>query len=72
MESTLTIRLPSDLRKNLEEISVEQGRPVSELVRDSLKRYVAIERFRRLRRQVLPLAESRGLLTDEDVFAAIS
>ena len=35
-------------------------------------RFVAIERFRALRRRTLPFAEAQGLLTDEDVFRAIS
>ncbi|RME91017.1 MAG: ribbon-helix-helix protein, CopG family [Verrucomicrobia bacterium] len=70
--STLTIRLPDDLRAALDELSRRQGRPVSDLVRDSLRRYVAIERFRSLRGKVLPFAEAQGLLADEDVFEAIS
>ena len=46
--------------------------PVSDLVRESIRRYVAIERFRALRKRTLPFAEAQGLLTDEDVFRAIS
>jgi hypothetical protein len=45
---------------------------VSDLVRDSLRRYVAVERFRALRKKTVPLAEARGFLTDDDVFKAIS
>jgi len=41
-------------------------------VRDSVRRYVAIERFRALCRKVLPFAEAQGFLTDEDVFKAMS
>ena len=42
------------------------------VVRDSLRRHIAVEKFRALRRIALPFAEAQGLLTDEDVFRAIS
>lgn len=70
--NTLTIRIPDDLRADLQEISTRQKVPVSDLVRESIRRYVAVERFRSLRRRTLPFAEAQGLLTDEDVFRAIS
>ncbi|MBC8325101.1 MAG: ribbon-helix-helix protein, CopG family [Verrucomicrobia subdivision 3 bacterium] len=70
--NSLTIRLPEELREDLDAISREQSKPVSDLVRDSLRRYVAVEKFRMLRRKTLPFAEAQGFLTDEDVFKAIS
>ncbi len=70
--NTLTIRIPDELRSQLEEISSRRSVPVSDLVRESIRRYVAIERFRALRKRTLPFAEAQGLLTDEDVFRAIS
>jgi predicted transcriptional regulator len=72
MRQTLTIRLPDDLRKELQKISKEESKPMSDLVRESLQRYISIYKFRRLRNKVLPFAESQGILTDEDVFDVIS
>jgi predicted transcriptional regulator len=72
MRQTLTIRLPDDLRKELQKISHEESKPMSDLVRESLQRYISIYKFRRLRNKVLPFAESQGILTDEDVFDVIS
>lgn len=72
MRQTLTIRLPDDLRKELQKISKEESKPMSDLVRESLQRYISIYKFRRLRNKVLPFAESQGILTDEDVFDMIS
>jgi len=69
---TITIRLPDELRSDLHKLSQEQSKPVSDLVRESIRRYVAIEKFRGLRKKTLPFAEAQGLLTDEDVFRAIS
>jgi len=72
MRQTLTIRLPDNLRKELQKISEEESKPMSDLVRESLQRYISIYKFRRLRNKVLPFAESQGILTDEDVFDLIS
>ncbi len=69
---TLTIRLPEDLRDDLQKLSEGQSKPVSDIVRESIRRYVAVEKFRALRKKVLPFAEAQGFLTDEDVFKAIS
>lgn len=69
---TLTIRLPDELRASLREVSREKKKPVSDVVRESLRRYVAVERFRSLRKQALPFAEAQGLVTDDDVFKVIS
>ena len=72
MNSTITVRLPDDLRAELEAISKTEDKPLSDIVRESLRRYVAIQKFRRLRRRSLPFAEAQGLLTDDDIFDAIS
>ena len=68
MKRPITIRLPDDLRKLLDEISEQEHLPVSDLVRESIRRYAAVYRFRQLRNKVLPFAEAQGLLTDDDVF----
>lgn len=68
----MTVRIPDELRKDLKKISQMQGVPVSDLVRESLKKYVLLYRFRKLREMVLPFAEAQGILTDEDVYKLIS
>jgi len=72
MKGTLTIRLPEPMQHELDEISREERLPKSDIIRDALSHYLAVRRFRRLRTQVLPFAEAQGLLTDEDIFRAIS
>jgi len=72
MKQALSVRLPDDLRKDLQKISDAEAKPVSDLVRESIQRYVAIYNFRRLRNTILPFAEAQGILTDEDVFRSIS
>ena len=70
--SNLTVRIPEKLRKDLKQICRRQHRPVSDLVRDSLRRYVAQEELHRLRQNLRPYAEAKGFLTDEDIFKAVS
>lgn len=70
--SAVTIRLDANLEQMLDKVCKESGRTRSDVVRDALKRQLSILRFEKLRRQVLPFAEARGYLTDEDVFRDIS
>lgn len=70
--TTLTIRVPDQLRDDLKRLSEQQHTAVSDIVRESLRRHVAVQQFRALRRRVLPFAEAQGLVTDEDIFKALS
>jgi predicted transcriptional regulator len=72
MNRTLTIRVPDDLREDLQELSRNENMPVSDIVRESLKRYLVVYRFRQLSNMTLPFAEAQGILSDEDVFSMIS
>ena len=71
MDKIITVRIPEELDKDLLIISKEEDKPISLLVRESLRRYIKIYRFRKLREKVLPFAEAQGLLTDEDIFKII-
>lgn len=68
MKKPITVRLPDDLREELQNLASEEDIPVSDIVRESIRKYISIHRFRRLRNRVLPFAEAQGLLTDEDIF----
>jgi hypothetical protein len=70
--SDLTIHIPEKLRRDIEKLSRAKRQPVDDLIRDSIRRYIAVERFRALRQKTKPLAKAQGFLTDEDVFKAIS
>ncbi len=72
MKSTVTIRLDDDLERLLAQLCKQTGRTRSDVVRDALRRQLNLLRFEQLRRKVLPFAEARGYLTDEDVFRDIS
>ncbi len=68
----LTVRLPDSLRNDLQKLSEEQNKSIGDIVRESLRCYVAVEKFRSLQKKALPFAEAQGFLTDENIFDAIS
>ena len=69
---TLTIRIDDELEKDLDLLAKAQHRTKSDLAREMLRKHIAVERFRELRRKALPLAEAAGYVTDEDIFRDIS
>ena len=72
MRDTITIRLPEKLQRDLNRVVKAERTSKSDVIRDAIERYIARKRFQQLRKQVLPFAEAEGLVTDEDVFKAIS
>lgn len=72
MQSVLTIRLDDDLDNLLEKVCARSGRNRSDVVRDALRRQLAVTAFDQIRSLTMPFAEAKGFLTDEDVFGAIS
>ena len=70
--STLTIRLDKDLDDLLTRASKRSGKNKSEIAREALRRQLRLERFEELRKRVMPFAEARGYLTDEDIFSEVS
>ena len=70
--ATLTIRLDEDLDNLLTQASRGSGRNRSEIAREALRRQLRLNQFDSLRRRLMPLAEARGFLTDEDVFSQVS
>lgn len=73
MKSTvMTIRLDSELERLLERAARLSGQSRSEFVREALRRQLALSQFESLRRRMMPFAEARGYLVDEDVFRDVS
>lgn len=72
MKGTLTIRVDKDLERLLDRVCKRTGESRSDIVREALRRELSLRRFEDLRRRVLPFAEARGYLTDEDVARNIS
>jgi metal-responsive CopG/Arc/MetJ family transcriptional regulator len=72
MRESISISLPEDLKAELDQLTEAEGVSRSDLVREALRDYLFVRRFRRLREELMPFAEAQGIYTDEDVFDAIS
>lgn len=70
--STLSIRIDDEFGERLDKLARSQGKTKSELARELLRRRLAVEEFRGLRRRLRPYAEAAGYVTDEDFFRDIS
>jgi len=67
----LTIRLDKELEDLLSKASRRTGKNRSEIAREALRRQIRLETFEEPRKRVMPFAEARGYLTDEDVFSKL-
>lgn len=72
MSATLSIRIDDALERELSLAAKAAHRPKGDIVRDALRRQLALTKFRAVRTEVMSLAEQAGFLTDEDVFKAVS
>lgn len=66
--ATITLRIPDAMNRALDRQSAAQDVSKSDLAREALRRYLAVTEFRSLRAKMVPLAEARGVHTDDDVF----
>jgi metal-responsive CopG/Arc/MetJ family transcriptional regulator len=72
VRKAVTVSLPEPLTAQLDAVSREEGTTRSEVVRDALKRYFTLREYRALRAELTIEAESKGIVTDEDVFDRVS
>jgi len=72
MSTTLTIRLDDKLAQKLNHVAERSGRTRSDILRDALRRQLAIAMLDEVREELVPLAEKHGWFTDEDVFNDVS
>ncbi len=72
MSTTITLRLDDKLAQKLDHVVKRTGRTRSDVVRDALRRQLAIAILDEVREELVPLAEKQGIYTDEDVFREIS
>lgn len=72
MRQAVTVSLPEELLRKLDQASNADGSTRSDVVRRALHRFFTEREFNALRRRLVPRAEAQGIVTDEDVCDAIS
>jgi Arc/MetJ-type ribon-helix-helix transcriptional regulator len=69
--ATITLRVPDELDEALERQSSAAGVSKSDLLREALRRFLAVSEFQRLREKLVRRAQAQGIHTDDDVFDAL-
>ncbi len=72
MRQTVTISLTKETRKELDAIAKREGVSRSDLIRESLRDFLFVRNFRRLRETMMAKAKTKGVYTDQDVFDRVS
>lgn len=72
MRASISVSLPEELKRELDRMKEAEGLSRSDLVREAVREYVFVRRFRSLRRELMPYAEAKGVFTDDEVFRETS
>jgi predicted transcriptional regulator len=72
MRTIVSVSLPSDLATELERLARKTGRTKSDILKESFSAYLWDTQFRALQRYFIPKAKKAGILTEDDVFRAVS
>ena len=72
MRTVLSVSLPDKIASELDEFAKGAGRNKSDIVKESISLYLWEARFREVRRRLSAKAKKAGIITEEDVFKAVS
>lgn len=72
MRSVMSISLPQNIAEELDRFAEETGRNKSDIVKESIGIYLWEARLRQTKSSLSRKAKKTGIVTDEDVFKAIS
>lgn len=72
MRTVLSVSLPEQISKELDNVSKRTGRNKSDIVKESLSLFLWEMKLKAVQKTLGPKAKRRGLVSEEDVFKAIS
>jgi predicted transcriptional regulator len=72
MRTVLSVSLPEKVAAELEAIAKATGRNRSDIVKESLGLFLWETKFRNIKKELFTKAKAAGVVTEEDVFKAIS
>lgn len=72
MRKTVTVSIPEEIEREIDSIISRDGVSRSDIVREALKDYLFIRKFRSIRRRMLEKSGRTGIHTDQDVFDRVS
>jgi len=72
MRSVLSVSLPEKTSSELEKLAKSTGRSKSDIVKESINLYLWEVQFRKMQRHLSAKAKRRGIVSEDDVFKAVS
>lgn len=72
MRTVISVSLPEEMASKLNKVAKESGMAKSEIIKESLRAYLWKGRFKGLKKNLVRKAKRAGIVTDEDVFKAVS
>jgi metal-responsive CopG/Arc/MetJ family transcriptional regulator len=72
MRAVLSLSLPENMSAELDSFAKKTGRNKSDVVKEALMVYLWEERFKKARKSLSGKAKKAGIVTDEDLFKAVS
>lgn len=72
MRTQVTLRISSELNRQLKKVLREEKISVNEIVLKSLSHFLTASRFQKLQKKAIHRARKKGIFTDEDVFKKLS
>jgi len=72
MRSVLSISLPEKVASDLEDYAKKTGRTKSDIVKESISLYLWEARFRKVRTQLTINAKKAGIVSEDNLFKAVS
>jgi metal-responsive CopG/Arc/MetJ family transcriptional regulator len=72
MRSVLSVSLPEKTSSELKKFAKSTGRSKSDIVKESINLYLWEARFGKMRGGLSVKAKKRGIVTEDDVFKAVS
>ena len=72
MRTVLSVSLPEKVAAELEAVAKEMGRNKSDIVKESLGLFLWETKFRNIKKKLSTKVKAAGVVTEEDVFKAVS
>lgn len=72
MRTVLSVSLPSNMSKELDRFAKNTGRNKSDIVKESLSLFLWEMKLKSVQKKLGPKAKKLGIVSEEDVYKAIS
>lgn len=72
MRTVLSVSLPEEMSKELDEFAKGTGRNKSDIMKESLSLFLWETKLKTVQKKLGPKAKKLGIVSEEDVFKAIS